>query len=96
MSLTQSDDGGNFKEYDIPDDFDMDELMLRKENIVEVAKSMDKLNEDDRQMLLLRYSYNYSTKMIAEAMSMNPNTVDSRLFRAKKKLYIMLKEYYNG
>ncbi len=96
ISLTKIDDEGNFKEFDILDSLDLDEILLRAERIKEVGECIDKLPEEDRQIILLRYKFDYSTKKIAEVMNMNANTVDSRMFRAKKKLYEMLKEYYNG
>ena len=70
--------------------------MLRNESIQEVARCMNKLSDEDRHILLLKYEFGYSSKKIAEVMNMNSNTIDSRIFRAKKKIYEMLKEYYNG
>lgn len=97
VSLTKVDNDGNYKEYDVPDySINLDDLLLRDECIREVGGCMDRLSDEDREILLLRYEFDYSTKKIAEVMNMNANTVDSRIFRAKKKLGEMLKEYYNG
>ncbi len=96
VSLVKDDGEGNYEEIDIPDSINIEELMLRNESIQEIVRCMNKLPDEDRQILVLKYEFGYSSKKIAEVMNMNANTVDSRIFRAKKKLYEMLKEYYNG
>ena len=96
VSLMQEDCDGNYKEIDIPDSINLDDLLLRDESIEAVVRCMNNLSDEDRQILILKYEFGYSSKKIAEVMNMNANTVDSRIFRAKKKLYPMLKEYYNG
>ena len=95
VSLVKDDGEGNYEEIDIPDSVNIEELLLRKESIQEVTRCVDKLSDEDRHILLLKYEFSYSSKKIAEVMNMNANTVDSRIFRAKKKLYEMLKEHYN-
>ncbi len=53
---------------------------------------IDKLNHEEKLIVILYYNNKYSCSEIAEILNMNINTVKSRLKRAKEKV----KKYYNG
>lgn len=52
------------------------------------------LPKDDRTIVYLHYYEGYSIKEIAKILGKNPNTVSSKLTRARNKLRTMLEESY--
>ncbi len=44
------------------------------------------LNEDDKNLVLLRYVYGYNSKEIGKHLKISPDTVRSRLLNIRKKL----------
>ncbi len=67
------------------------ELMERSELQEQVRKGLDELNEEQRQILILRYALNWSSIKIAETLELKTSTVDMRLSRARKRLATILK-----
>lgn len=53
---------------------------------VDVNNLLDILNYNEKICIILFYSNNYSINEIAEILNISPNTVKSRITRAKKKL----------
>lgn len=95
VSLSYNDLKGDEKEFEIPDEFSIDEALLKKEKIQEVARCMNMLPAVDRQILMLKYEMQYKSKQIATVMNMTVTAVDNRISRAKGKLYKMLEDYIN-
>ncbi len=62
----------------------------RKENLHEVRDAMQKLDPDDRKLLVLKYFNELSIKDIASMQSVSTGTIKSRLFRAREKLRVLL------
>lgn len=60
--------------------------MVRKENIRRLNKVITNLPEKDRELMIRRYFYLQSTKVIANAMKMSVTAVDSRLSRLRTKV----------
>ena len=55
----------------------------------------DQLNEELRSVFLLKYAYEFSHREIAKTLGITENNVTVRLYRAKKKMCILLaKEGY--
>lgn len=52
----------------------------------QVREAMTLLKESDREVLVLRYSLNWSSQRIAEVLSTSASAVDMRLSRARKRL----------
>lgn len=51
-----------------------------------VAKLLDKLSEEERQLLIMKEVEGYPVEELARLVSMNENTVKVKLFRARQKL----------
>ncbi|MFA5778390.1 MAG: RNA polymerase sigma factor [Candidatus Paceibacterota bacterium] len=56
---------------------------------------LDKLSESDREVILLRYIEDMSSKDMAELLGERENTILVRISRAKEKLRNLLKEIAN-
>lgn len=76
--------------------FDLEETVINKERIREFAQCIDRLPETDRQILLLKYRYEYSGKEISEVMNMSVTAVNNRVSRAREKLKTMMEQVENG
>lgn len=57
---------------------------------MDLYKAIDRLSDENRQIIRLRYLMQYSISEIAEIMTMNENTVKTRISRSMKKLKLML------
>jgi RNA polymerase sigma-70 factor (ECF subfamily) len=64
----------------------------RKQLLARIMDCMQKLSDDQRQVILLREVEGLSYKEIADVMGIPEGTVMSRLFYARKKLQKMLTE----
>jgi RNA polymerase sigma-70 factor (ECF subfamily) len=51
-----------------------------------VIKLLEKVSEEDRQLLLLKEVEGHSVEELAEMTGMNENTIKVKLFRARQKL----------
>ena len=56
---------------------------------------LNKLNLEEKTILILYYIKGYKTKEIAKILSINNNTTRSKILRAKNKIKNDLKEIYN-
>ena len=66
------------------------------ENRTVLEQALNKLSENQRTVVALKYFHQNSTKEIAETMNIAENTVRIHLFRAMKNLKNILKEYKNS
>ena len=66
------------------------------ENRTVLEQALNKLSENQRTVVALKYFHQNSTKEIAEIMTIAENTVRIHLFRAMKNLKNILKEYQNS
>ena len=90
-SLTVEDDEGETLELDIADESQSPEALLERKLTREaVRRGLASLPDEQRQILLLREIQGLSYEEIAEAMDLEPGTVKSRIFRARKKLCAFL------
>ena len=75
------------KELDIEDsDLDVERIVLDRERADMVRKYILMLPVEYRDVIDLVYGLGYSNKEAAEILSITPNAVAMRIFRAKKKL----------
>lgn len=56
------------------------------DSTLEFNDLMKGLNKKERKIILLYYEYNYNCNEIAKILDMNPNTVRSKLSRAREKI----------
>ena len=90
-SLTVEDDEGETLELDIADESQSPEALLERKLTREaVRRGLQKLPDEQRQILLLREIQGMSYEEIGEAMGLEEGTVKSRIFRARKKLCAFL------
>ena len=91
FSLSMEDDDGEEGELELPDLRRLPEDELEKKLTRDaVQRGLAQLPEDARQILLLREIQGLSSEEIGEALGLEPGTVKSRIFRARKKLCAFL------
>lgn len=88
VSLTVSEDGGEeASQLDLPDpDPDPEQLLLLAEDRALLARAMDALAPDYREILTLRAIDDLSYGQIASILHLQEGTVKSRLSRARAQL----------
>ena len=91
QSLTVEDDDGEIGELEISDEhFSPEKLLDRRLTRESVQRGLSALPDDARQILLLRELQGMSYEEIGQALDLEPGTVKSRIFRARKKLCAFL------
>ena len=68
-----------------------EDLYIRKEELAELAETINKLSEKDRILLESKYILMLSDKEIAEELNIAPSSVRSCLTRARRRAYAILK-----
>lgn len=87
VSLTLEDEDEEPVEYPIADERFSPEASLEKKELREtVQQGLETLPPEFRQVLLLREVGGLSYEEIGQELSLEPGTVKSRIFRARKKL----------
>ena len=96
VSLITEDEDGEEQEWDLPDEsFSPERLLEQKLTREAVQKGLAQLPEEQRQILLLREIRGLSYEEIAGILSLEPGTVKSRIFRARKRLCAILQREGN-
>jgi RNA polymerase sigma-70 factor (ECF subfamily) len=91
FSLSMEDDDSEEGELELPDLRRLPEDELEKKLTRDaVQRGLAQLPEDARQILLLRAIQGLRYEEIGEALGLEPGTVKSRIFRARKKLCAFL------
>ena len=91
FSLSMEDDDGEETELELPALSRLPEEELEKKLTRDaVRRGLAQLPEDARQILLLREIQGLSYEEIGETLGLEPGTVKSRIFRARKKLCAFL------
>lgn len=72
-----------------------DELMQTddEDNVVQLQKAIDMLDAEDRTLITLYYYDDRSVRDIAYIMSIKENSVAQRLYRVRKRLYLLIKTF---
>lgn len=87
QSLTQEDGAGESIQMELPDlSFSPEQLLERSLTVDALRRGLALLPEQHRQILLLREISGLSYEEIGSALALEPGTVKSRLFRARKNL----------
>ena len=91
VSLSVEDDDGEETQFDLPDESASPELLLERKLTREaVQRGLQRLSDEQRQILLLREIQGLSYEEIGLALQLEPGTVKSRIFRARKRLCAFL------
>jgi RNA polymerase sigma-70 factor (ECF subfamily) len=69
-----------------------DELLQLKERQQQIRQALQMLNEDDRRVLVMKYSMDWSSAQMATVMDSTAAAVDMRLSRARRRLAEILTE----
>ena len=73
-------------ERDLPDRADADDLAERAINRIDLARSLARLEERERELLALRYGADLSAKQIGALLDMKTNAVEVALHRILTRL----------
>lgn len=68
-----------------------DEVMIADQERASIRRAVDQLPENQRQVIILFHFQDLSYKEIAQVLNLSINSVESRIFRAKKTLAKTLK-----
>ena len=91
VSLSAEDEDGEEVQIDLADTAQSPEALLEKKLTREsVQRGLRQLPPDARQILLLREIQGLSYEEIGETLGLEPGTVKSRIFRARKRLCAFL------
>ena len=90
LSLScETEDGES--EFDLPDSrFDPAAIAERRDLREQVSRALAQLPDDARQIFLLRELAGQSYAEIAETLQIDVGTVKSRIFRARKRICLLL------
>ena len=69
-----------------------EEMLDLSERQAQVREALSVLNEDDRKVLVMKYSMDWSAAQIATVMDCSPAAIDMRLSRARRRLAEILVE----
>lgn len=78
------------------EDFVLEDMVIRKEECEIVRKALLELTEDMQNAVNLVYMCGYSTVEAADFLGISVEAVRARLFKARKKLKIILEKELNG
>ncbi len=60
--------------------------LVQREQAADLKAALSKLNQADREMLMLKYTHQWSYAQIASSLGVSPKTIEYRLLRARKAL----------
>ena len=90
VSLSHETDDGE-AEFELPDErFDPVAITERRDLREQVSRALEQLPEDARRIFLLRELAGQSYAEIAETLQIDVGTVKSRIFRARKRICLLL------
>jgi len=85
-------DTSDLFEFDTPE-----QLILQKEFLNNIQAVLSKMKPKEAELLLLKYSADFSLKEIASVFQTSDKTIKTQLARAKQKMLKLIKEdYKNG
>lgn len=70
----------------------MEEYFIRLENQEYVLRVLQKLSDEERNLIIMRYFLDYSFSRIAEMVGESPGNIRVRVYRIRKKLKHYLEE----
>ena len=73
-------------QWDIPDDKNLDEDILKKEQHKILKNSIEQLSQEQRETLILSRFHELKYREIAEILNVSEGTIKVRIFRAMKNL----------
>ncbi len=87
ISITNISEDDSFSEYDIRDySADVEKLIVDQENADLIQNLIRRLDELDRDVVVLKYFFQFRTREIADVLHLTENAVNLRLSRARKRI----------
>jgi len=80
----------------IPDRNNVEDEVLRSSLTCDIEQAIEKLPQQYRMVVILRYLEDFSYQEIADTLELPLNTVKSYLFRARQQLQELLHDYQKG
>jgi RNA polymerase sigma factor (sigma-70 family) len=80
----------------IPDRNNVEDEVLRSSLTGDIVKAIEKLPNQYRMVVVLRYLEDFSYQEIADTLELPLNTVKSYLFRARQQVQELLHDYQKG
>ena len=77
---------------DLADDFALEDTVLDKISEERLCLIIGRLDEESRNIFVLKYAYDLSHREIAEQMGLTENNVTVRLHRTRKRLAALVEE----
>lgn len=74
------------------DRFVAEDILTSDENREAIRDALQKLLEDDRKVLVMKYALSWSSAQMSKAMACSPAAIDMRLSRARRRLAEQLGE----
>jgi len=75
-----------------PDDFNLESTVLSEMNAQRIYAMMGSLDEQSRNIFMMKFAYDMPHREIAEQLGITENNVNVKLHRAKKKIAAMLRK----
>lgn len=72
--------------------FDPEDILASDENREAIRDALQKMLEDDRKVLVMKYALNWSSAQMAKVMVCSAAAIDMRLSRARRRLAELLEE----
>lgn len=72
--------------------FDPEQMMASEENRDVVREALKEMIEDDRKVLVMKYSLDWSSAQMATVLDCSAAAIDMRLSRARRRLAELLEE----
>ena len=72
--------------------FAPEDILASDENRGAIREALLLMLEDDRKVLVMKYSLNWSSAQMAKVMMCSPAAIDMRLSRARRRLVEVLEE----
>ncbi|HZG78387.1 MAG TPA: sigma-70 family RNA polymerase sigma factor [Paenibacillus sp.] len=88
----------SIEEHDMvfPTDNNVEEEVMASYAAKDIREAINQLPEHHRTVVVLRYLQDFSYTEISDSLGLPLNTVKSYLFRARRQLQTLLKEYQKG
>lgn len=87
-------DEGKFNTFEIAETENLFNALTDKEQSLIVRQAVDKLPDDERAVITLFYLNEFAVKDITEITGFSDSNVKVKLFRARKRLWEMLRHIY--
>ena len=95
--IISEENGGEIDILDkIESDADVIKEILRTEQLSNIMVALDRLNQSDREIIMMKYFEELSSKEAAERLGVQIGTIDVRKHRAMKRWLVEIKKLEGG